>query len=335
MSYFLVFLKVFLQQVFLSVCTILPLLLSVAFFTLAERKTMALIQRRSGPNVVGVWGLLQPIADGVKLLLKEVVVPSRANPTIFTFSPILAMSLSFAGWAVIPFNFSTVVADLPLGLLVIFSLSSLNVYSVVLAGWSSNSKYALLGSLRAMAQLISYELAMALSVIPVIMCSGSLNFIDIVAAQRSASYFWFLLPSAIIFFICIIAETNRAPFDLPEAEAEIVAGYNIEYGGIPFALFFLGEYCQIILMSSVWVLLFFGGWWPVISLNIFPFLPPAYIFALKVSFVCFIFVFVRANLPRYRYDQLMEIGWKIFIPITIGYIFFVAAYLLFFGVCPR
>lgn len=324
-----------LENILLTVVTILPVMIAVAFFTLAERKTMAIIQRRVGPNVVGFWGFLQPISDGLKLLLKEVIIPSRANPTFFIFSPILAMTLSFTGWALIPFNFSTVVSDLPLSLLFIFCLSSLNVYSVILAGWSSNSKYALLGSLRAIAQLISYELAMALSIIPVVMCSGSLNLIDIVNSQKHASYFLFLLPVSIIFFICIVAETNRAPFDLPEAEAEIVAGYNIEYGGIPFALFFLGEYCQIIVMSSVWVLLFFGGWWPIFSLDFFTYLPPSYIFSFKVCFFCFIFVFIRANLPRYRYDQLMELGWKIFIPVTLGYIFFVAGYLIFFDAAPH
>lgn len=323
-----------LENILLAVVTILPIMIAVAFFTLAERKTMAIIQRRVGPNVVGFWGLLQPISDGLKLLLKEVVIPSRANPPFFVFSPILAMTLSFTGWALIPFNFSTVISDLPLSLLFIFCLSSLNVYSIILAGWSSNSKYALLGSLRAIAQLISYELAMALSIIPVVMCSGSLNLIDIVNSQKNVSYFWFLLPVSIIFFICIVAETNRAPFDLPEAEAEIVAGYNIEYGGIPFALFFLGEYCQIIVMSSVWVLLFFGGWWPIFSLGIFTYLPSSYIFSFKVCFLCFIFVFIRANLPRYRYDQLMELGWKIFIPVTLAYIFFVAGYLIFFGAAP-
>lgn len=325
-----------LECIFLSIVNILPILVAVAFFTLAERKTMALIQRRIGPNVVGFWGLLQPFADGLKLLLKELIVPSRANPTFFIFSPILAMTLSFSGWAIIPFNLVTVLCDLPLGLLVIFSLSSLNVYTIVLAGWSSNSKYALLGAIRAVAQLISYELGMAIAAIPVILCSESLNLIDIVNSQKDFFNLFLLLPSSIIFFICIVAETNRAPFDLPEAEAEIVAGYNIEYSGIPFALFFLAEYCQIILMSSLWVLLFFGGWWPFFeSSSSFLektglIIPASFVFSFKIIIACFIFVFLRANLPRYRYDQLMEFGWKIFIPVSLAYVFFISAILLFF-----
>jgi NADH-quinone oxidoreductase subunit H len=322
------------ELLFLSIVSILPILIAVAFFTLAERKTMALVQRRSGPNITGFWGLLQPIADGFKLLLKEVAIPARANPGFFIFSPVLAMSLSFAGWGLIPFNFTSVFSDLPLSLLVLFLFSSLNVYSVVLAGWSSNSKYALLGALRAMAQLISYELAMALSIIPVAMCSGSLNLIDIVNFQKNAANAWFLFPAAVTFFICIVAETNRAPFDLPEAEAEIVAGYNIEYPGMPFALFFLGEYCQIILMSGLFVILFCGGWLSILPGGYFLLLPPSFVFGFKTCLVCFFFVFIRANLPRYRYDQLMEFGWKMLIPGTLGYIFFIAGYLLFFSAAP-
>lgn len=316
------------ENILISLLTIFPVLIAVAFFTLTERKTMALIQRRLGPNVVGFWGLLQPIADGVKLIFKEIIIPSRSN-FFFLHACVLSMTLSFCGWGLIPFNFSSVLSDISISLLAVFALSSLNVYSIILAGWSSNSKYALLGAVRGIAQLISYELGMVLSVIPVIIFSESLNLIDIVLVQRNLSFFVFLLPAAISFFICIVAETNRAPFDLPEAEAEIVAGYNIEYSSLPFALFFLGEYCQIILMSSLWVLLFFGGWFLPFLDNI-DFLPPSFVFSFKIAIICFLFVFIRANLPRYRYDQLLELGWKILIPLTFMYIFIILIFNIIF-----
>jgi NADH-quinone oxidoreductase subunit H len=343
---------------------------AVAYFTLAERKVMASIQRRRGPNVVGFWGLLQPIADGLKLVVKELIVPARSNSRIFILSPLFILVLSFVSWSVIPFGvtdivetlnydvittnilkkdgiftpfkrdvsnflpwsnfaeFSTI-ANISYGILFILAISSLNVYGIILGGWSSNSKYAFLGALRSAAQMISYEVSLGLVILPVIMLSGSLNFVDIVIAQeRTGWYFIPLLPCAIIFIISMIAETNRAPFDLPEAEAELVAGYNVEYSSFTFAMFFLGEYSNMLLMATLATILFFGGWYAPCAF--FSFVPTSVIFALKVLFFCFLFVLVRATLPRYRYDQLMDIGWKIFLPITFGYLIFVASILMVF-----
>lgn len=249
----------FFQIIILSIINILFVLIAVAYYTLAERKIMAAIQRRRGPNVVGIWGLLQPLADGLKAVLKEIIIPRKANRIIFLGAPILTLVLSLAGWIVIPFNMSCLLADINLGLLYLFALSSLNVYSIIFAGWSSNSKYAFLGGLRSAAQMISYEVALGLIILPVVLCVGSFNLTDIVLAQRSTWFIFPLFPLALIFFISSLAETNRAPFDLPEAEAELVAGYNVEYSSITFAMFFLGEYSNMLLMSSLNTILFLGG----------------------------------------------------------------------------
>lgn len=286
---------------------------------------MAAIQRRRGPNVVGIWGLLQPLADGLKALLKEIIIPRKSNKIIFIGAPLLTLILALAGWVVIPFNMSSFIADINLGLLYLFALSSLNVYSIIFAGWSSNSKYAFLGGLRSAAQMISYEVALGLIILPVVLCAGSFNLTDIVLSQKAIWFVFPLLPLAIIFFISSLAETNRAPFDLPEAEAELVAGYNVEYSSITFAMFFLGEYSNMLLMCSLNTLLFLGGW--LAPFAFFTFIPETIWFASKVTIYAFIFVWIRAAFPRFRYDQLMNLGWKIFLPITLAYFIFTAGIL--------
>jgi len=282
---------------------------------------MAAIQRRKGPNVVGIWGLLQPISDGLKLVTKEFIVPSKSKAFFFVFAPILTFFLALLGWAVIPFGFGNVLVDISSGLLYVFSLSSLSIYGVILSGWSSNSKYAFLGSIRSAAQMVSYEICIGLILVPIVICSGTLNLSEIVFVQSYKGWFCFpLFPLVVIFCISVLAETNRAPFDLPEAEAELVAGFNVEYSSMGFALFFLGEYCSMLLMASLVVIFFFGGWLaPFTSFNFFP---GEFWFALKTTVLCFMFIFVRANFPRFRYDQLMCLGWKTFLPLTLGYLVF-------------
>lgn len=310
---------------------ILPLLVSVAYLTLAERKIMGSIQRRKGPNIVGIFGLLQPIADGLKLFVKETILPSSANTSIFILAPILTFFLSLLSWCVIPFSEGLVYTDLNIGVLYLLAISSLGVYGIIIAGWASNSKYAFLGALRSTAQMISYEVSIGLIIITVLLCSGSLNLSEIVLAQQKSWYFLPLFPTAIMFYISTLAETNRAPFDLPEAEAELVAGYNVEYSAMGFALFFLGEYANMILMSSLTVIFFLGGWLPLFNFNFLFWLPMPLWFSLKVTFLLFGFVWIRSSFPRYRYDHLMRLGWKIFLPLTLSYIFFVSSVLLSFN----
>ena len=307
---------------------VLPLIIAVAYMTLVERKVMAAMQRRKGPNVVGVFGLLQPLADGLKLFVKETILPSSANLLIFIISPIITFLLALISWCVLPINEGLVFSDLNVGVLYLLAVSSLGVYGIIMAGWSSNSKYAFLGALRSAAQMVSYEVSLGLIIINVLLCTGSLNFSEIVLAQQKSWYLFPLLPAFIMFYISILAETNRAPFDLPEAEAELVAGYNVEYSAMGFALFFLGEYANMILMCSLATVLFLGGWFPL--LNIFPFywVSPSFWFSLKTTTLLFSFVWVRSSLPRYRYDQLMRLGWKIFLPLSLGWVFFVSGFLI-------
>lgn len=318
--------------------TLIPLLIVVAFFTLAERKVMASIQRRKGPNVVGIWGFLQPFADAVKLILKEIIIPVKANNFLFIFSPMITLFLSFLGWIVVSFDLYTRIFNLNNNLLFVLVVSSLGVYGILLSGWSSNSKYALMGSLRSVSQMISYEVSISLILLPIILLSSSLNLNQIIYIQSETVWFIFpLFPLCLIFFISILAETNRAPFDLPEAEAELVAGYNVEYSAITFVSFFLAEYTNILLMSSLFVIFFLGGGLVEISrINIHTFisnslfnsLEQELFFSIKTIIITFFFIFVRANLPRFRFDQLMFIGWKIFLPLTLGFIFFFSGILI-------
>ncbi len=312
----------------------LALLIVVAYLTYAERKVIAAMQLRKGPNVVGPFGLLQPFADALKLMHKEIIVPSAANPLLFLLAPIVTFLLSLIGWVVIPFNEGWVLADINVGVLYLLAISSLGVYGIIVAGWASNSKYAFLGALRSAAQMVSYEVSIGLSIICVLLCVGSLNLSDIVIAQKKVWFVLPLFPMFIVFFVSILAETNRAPFDLPEAEAELVAGYNVEYSSIPFALFFLGEYANMILTSAFAVILFLGGWLP--PLDIFPFnaMPGIVWFAIKISFVLFLFLWMRATFPRYRYDQLMRLGWKIFLPLTLVWLILTAGLLVWMDWLP-
>jgi NADH-quinone oxidoreductase subunit H len=304
---------------------ILPLILTVAYLTYAERKIIGAMQLRIGPNMVGPFGLLQPIADAIKLLHKEITIPFASNKALFILAPILTFGFSLAAWAVIPFDEGVVIADINVGILYIFAVSSLAVYGIILAGWASNSKYAFLGSLRSAAQMISYEVSIGLIIITVLIKVGSLNISAIVKAQQDTWFILYLFPMWVIFFISSLAEANRTPFDLPEAEAELVAGYHVEYSSFPFALFFLGEYANMILLSAMNAILFFGGWQPPFNIPLFTMIPGYIWFALKISFFLFLFIWVRASLPRYRYDQLMRLGWKVFLPLSLIAVVLVAA----------
>jgi len=321
-----------LHYVLSSLFLIIGLLIAVAFFTLLERKVMASMQRRKGPNVVGFWGLLQPLADGLKLLAKEIIVPKRASITIFIGSPLYTFLMSLLGWCVIPWSSSVIFSDPKLSALYVFAISSLGVYGVLLAGWSSNSKYAFLGGLRSAAQMISYEVSLGFILVIVALFSGTYNLREIVYKQETVWYCFPLFPLVLIFFVSMLAETNRAPFDLPEAEAELVSGYNTEYSSIVFAMFFLGEYSSMLLMAAIMVIFFFGGWLPPIFLNFEIF--EGFWFFFKITIIAFFYVWVRATLPRYRYNQLMSIGWKIFLPITFGLLIFYAGILIFFDGLP-
>lgn len=303
-----------------TLCVLVPVLLCVAYLTLAERKVLGYLQMRPGPNTVGPWGLLQPFADALKLMHKETIVPSVAQKKLFFLAPVLCFTSSLAAWAVIPWGEGLVVSDLNIGLLYLFALSSLGVYGIILAGWSSGSRYAFLGSMRSIAQMISYEVSIGCVLLVIVMHAGSLNLSAIVKAQQNC---WFVLPHfpmAVIFFISALAETNRAPFDLPEAEAELVAGYNVEYSSLSFGMFFLAEYANMILLSALGSLLFLGGWLPPVPMAPFTWMPGFLWMALKTSFLLFLFLWVRGTVPRYRYDQLMRIGWKVFLPGTFFWI---------------
>jgi NADH-quinone oxidoreductase subunit H len=311
---------------------VVPLLISVAYFTIAERKIMGAIQRRRGPNVVGFIGLLQPLADGLKLFVKETTLPTNANTGIFLFAPALAFILSLMGWAVIPLSKGVVVCDLNLGIMYLLAVSSLNVYGILFAGWSSNSKYAYLGALRSAAQMISYEISIGFTILNVVICAGSFNLSSIVLAQQKIWFIFPLFPVFIIFYISMLAETNRHPFDLPEAEAELVSGYNVEYSAMTFAFFFLGEYANMLIMSAISAILFLGGWLPL--LNVFDFIPSTVWLTLKICLGVVFFILTRATLPRYRYDQLMYLGWKCFLPLSLGYLIFTVGVLISFNWLP-
>ena len=308
---------------------IVPLLLFIAYLTYFERKVIGAMQLRKGPNVVGPFGLLQPIADGIKLLTKETIFPDNSSKFLFILSPVLTFALALLAWAVIPVDYKIVLSDINVGLMYIFAISSLGIYGIIVAGWSSNSRYAFLGSLRSAAQMISYEVSIGLIIISVLLSSGSLNLTDIVMSQQNLWYVIPHFPMFVIFFISTLAETNRAPFDLPEAESELVAGYNVEYSSMSFGLFFLGEYGNMILMSSMSTILFLGGWLPPFESQYLDLFPGYLWFLLKVVALLFVFLWVRATLPRYRYDQLMTLGWKLFLPLSLLWIIITSSFIFF------
>lgn len=322
---------IILAQIF---AIIVPLLVAVAYLTYFERKVIASMQLRKGPNVVGPFGLLQPLADGAKLFIKETILPSGANKILFAMAPMLTFILSLIAWAVIPFDAGMVLADINVGILYLFAISSLGVYGVIMAGWASNSKYAFLGALRSAAQMVSYEVSIGFVIITVLLCVGSLNLSAIVEAQKTIWFAIPLLPMFVIFFVSALAETNRAPFDLPEGESELVAGYFVEYSSMTFALFFLGEYANMILMSGMTAVLFLGGWLPPIDIAPFNWIPGPIWFFIKISLVLFCFLWVRATFPRYRYDQLMRLGWKVFLPLSLAWVVITAGVLVAFDIVP-
>jgi NADH-quinone oxidoreductase subunit H len=329
MTKLIFFLIVFLLK---SLSIIIPLLISVAYFTISERKIMGIIQRRKGPNVIGFVGLLQPLADGLKLFTKETILPSDSNVILFLMAPLLTFMLSLMGWCVIPYNKDLVFVNLNVGILYLLAISSLGVYGILIAGWSSNSKYPFLGALRSASQMISYEISIGFILLSVCACAGSFNLTEIVLAQKGGWYFLPLFPMFLMFNISMLAETNRHPFDLPEAEAELVSGYNVEYSAMTFALFFLGEYANMLLMSAFNAVLFLGGW-----LNPFfiPLIPGSCWFSIKILLGVVFFIVTRATLPRYRYDQLMLLGWKCFLPLSIGYLMFTLSILISFNLLPN
>ena len=328
-------LKYFFILVLYVLAIIGPLLVAVAFLTYLERKVIALVQYRKGPNVVGFFGLLQPFADGVKLFSKETIIPASSSKLIFVLAPMISFSLSLIAWSVIPVSENLVLSDINVGILYLFAVSSLSIYGIIMAGWASNSKYAFLGALRSAAQMVSYEVSIGFVIVTVLLCVGSLNLSNIVLAQKSCWYVFPLFPMFVVFVISALAETNRAPFDLPEDESALVAGYFTEYSSMLFAMFFLGEYSAMILMSSLGTILFLGGWLPPFDNVLFNAIPGFIWFFLKVGLLLFIFLWVRATLPRFRYDQLMRLGWKVFLPLSLLWVILTATFLIFFGLLPN
>ena len=314
---------------------VMPLLIVVAYLVWAERKVMAAAQLRLGPNVVGPFGLLQSFADLMKMVLKETIVPSGANKVVFLIAPMLTFVLALIAWAVIPFSAGVVLADINVGILFLFAVSSMGVYGIIMAGWASNSRYAFLGALRSAAQMVSYEVSMGFVIVTVLIVVGSLNLSDIVEAQRGLWFAVPLFPMFVIFFISTLAETNRHPFDLPEAETELVAGYQVEYSAMAFGLFFVGEYANMVLMSALTTILFLGGWLPPFDVAPFTWIPDMMWFFLKIGFLLFVFIWVRATLPRYRYDQLMRLGWKVFLPASLIWVALTAIVVVTFDLLPK
>ena len=316
------------------IALVVPLLIIVAFLTYAERKVIASVQLRKGPNVVGPFGLLQPLADGLKLFSKETIFPTVSNKIVFILAPMIAFSLSIAAWAVIPIADGWVISNINVGILYLFAVSSLSVYGIIMAGWASNSKYAFMGALRSAAQMVSYEVSIGLVIVTVLLCVGSLNLTDIVYAQKSTWFVFPLFPMFVVFFISALAETNRAPFDLPEDESSLVGGYFTEYSSMLFAMFFLGEYAAMIMMSGMATILFLGGWLAPFNISILNYIPGFVWFSLKTSLILFIFLWVRATFPRFRYDQLMRIGWKVFLPFSLLWVVLTSGFLLIFNLLP-
>ena len=314
---------------------LIPVLVAVAMIVWLDRRIWAFVQKRRGPNVVGPFGLFQSLADALKYMFKEIIIPASSNKVIFIIAPIVTMTLALISWAVIPFSEDFVLADINVGILYLFAISSLGVYGIIMGGWASNSKYPFLGSIRSAAQMVSYEVSIGIIIVNVLLCVGSLNLSDIVLAQKKIWFIVPLFPMFVIFFISALAETNRPPFDLPEAEAELVAGYQTEYSGMMYAMFWLGEYANILLMCAMGSILFLGGWLPPI--DFFPFnLVPAPIWVIfKILFLFILFALVKAVVPRYRYDQLMKLGWKIFLPLSLAWVVITAGYLLYFNLLPQ
>ena len=325
-TFFIIMLKI--------IALVVPLLVIVAFLTYAERKVIASVQLRKGPNVVGPFGLLQPLADGLKLFSKETIFPTVSNKIVFLLAPMIAFSLSIAAWAVIPISDGWVISNINVGILYLFAVSSLSVYGIIMAGWASNSKYAFMGALRSAAQMVSYEVSIGLVIVTVLVCVGSLNLSEIVYAQKSTWFVFPLFPMFVVFFISALAETNRAPFDLPEDESSLVGGYFTEYSSMLFAMFFLGEYAAMIMMSGMATILFLGGWLAPFNITILNIIPGFIWFSLKTSLMLFVFLWVRATFPRFRYDQLMRIGWKVFLPFSLLWVVLTSGFLIIFNLLP-
>ncbi len=325
----------FLNQVYRIVFVLIPVLVSVAMIVWFDRRVWGLVQKRRGPNVVGPFGLFQTLADALKYFLKEIIIPASANKIIFILAPIITMTLALIAWAVIPMSENFVLADINVGILYIFAISSLGVYGIIMGGWASNSKYPFLGAIRSAAQMVSYEVSIGIIIINVLLCVGSLNLKDIVLAQTQVWFVLPLFPMFVIFFISALAETNRPPFDLPEAEAELVAGYQTEYSGMMYAMFWLGEYANILLMCALGSILFLGGWLPLFDIAPFNLIPSPIWMVLKILFLFFLFAIIKAIVPRYRYDQLMRLGWKIFLPFSLLYVVFTASFLVYFDLLPK
>ena len=328
------YLNILLEELFKITFVLTPVLVSVALIVWLDRRIWGAVQKRKGPNVVGPFGLLQTVADAIKYILKEIIIPASSNKIIFVLAPIVTMTLALVAWAVIPFDNELVLADINVGVLYLFAVSSLGVYGIIMGGWASNSKYPFLGAIRSAAQMVSYEVSIGIIIINVLLCVGSLNLIDIVNAQQNLWFVVPLFPMFVVFFISALAETNRPPFDLPEAEAELVSGYQTEYSGMMYAMFWLGEYANILLMCAIGAILFLGGWLPL--LDIFPFnaIPGPLWMILKILFLFFLFALVKAIVPRYRYDQLMRLGWKILLPFSLFYVVLTASYLFYFDKLP-
>jgi NADH-quinone oxidoreductase subunit H len=328
------YLNLIFSQVYKILFLLVPVLVSVAMIVWLDRRIWAFVQKRQGPNVVGPFGLLQSLADALKYIFKEVIIPSSSNKIIFILAPIITMTLALISWAVIPFSATQVLADINVGILYLFAISSLGVYGIIMGGWASNSKYPFLGAIRSAAQMVSYEVSIGVIIINVLLCVGSLNLNDIVLAQENLWFVIPLFPMFVIFFISALAETNRPPFDLPEAEAELVAGYQTEYSGMMYAMFWLGEYANILLMCAMGSILFLGGWLSPIEIYPFTLIPGAFWLIFKILFLFILFALVKAIVPRYRYDQLMKLGWKIFLPLSLTWVVFTASYLFYFNLLP-
>lgn len=322
------------HEIYKILFLIIPVLVSIALIVWLDRRVWAFVQKRQGPNVVGPFGLLQTLADGLKYIFKEIIIPSGSNKIIFILAPIITMTLALISWAVIPFSATQVLADINVGILYIFAVSSLSVYGIIIGGWASNSKYPFLGAIRSAAQMVSYEVSIGIIIINVLLCVGSLNLNDIVISQQNLWYIVPLFPMFVIFFISALAETNRPPFDLPEAEAELVAGYQTEYSGMMYAMFWLGEYANILLMCALGSILFLGGWLSPIDLYPFNLIPGFVWLILKILLLFILFALVKATVPRYRYDQLMRLGWKLFLPLSLIWVVLTASYLFYFNLLP-